>query len=152
MRTGNRKTWRIASALAVLGVVPIVIDQLVETDREQVTARLEGLAEAVVANDARRALSFFEGGEHLDVENGMNRVHVHEGLRIKQVKVDVNDSSADCDFRANGMVDVQGIASNRHVATRWKLTWEKKSDDWKITRVTRLNPVTGEDMGMFAAQ
>ena len=93
MRTGNKRTWQIAGAFAVLGVIPIVIDQLVETDREQVTTNLQDLAEAVVAGDVRRTLNFFEGGENVQIESQMKRVNVHEGLRIKQVKVDVDGSN-----------------------------------------------------------
>lgn len=154
-RSGNKKVWQLAAVFIVLAIVPLVVDQLVETDREVITSSLHELADAVVDSDLTRALSFLEAGDMLSgsarevVERGLDQIDVHEGLRIKGIVIKVDGTEATSDFRANGTVDVKNVASDQHAVSRWLLAWKKSGGDWKVTKITRLNPLTGDTMGTY---
>ena len=155
MRSGQKSMKSMAIIAVLLAIVPQIVDRLVETDREVLTQRLSDLRDTVVAGNINAALQFVDGGENLpgsareQIESGMNRVNVHEDLRIKGVKIDVQNRKATSDFRANGTVDVKNFADGRYVATRWRLTWEKRSSGWKITLIEEFDPVRGEVIRVF---
>ena len=158
MRSGESKFWKIAAAFVALAVIPFVTDQLIQTDREVVMDELLRLRDTVVSGNATATLELVDGKDALPgsaaetIRQGMSIVKVHEGLRIKSVQVETNGTEATSDFRANGTVDVKGVASNRHAATRWRLKWVKRAAGWKIKVVERLNPLTGEVMGVFSSE
>ena len=152
-RTQTGIAWKLCGVCLLLAVLPFVTDQLVETDREQVTEHLVELAEAVRSNNTSKVLGFvkgMDGDAHQTVEEGMKRVNIRS-LRIKDVRIDASSGEGTSDFRANGSVDVTGIVSDKHVATRWVLDWSRLGDEWKVTKITRLDPLKGEPMGTFDA-
>ncbi len=154
LRTGNKKVLRWAGASAICMLVPFVVDRLVSTDREQIRESLDGLSRAVIDGDAERAVRFVDKAEAPDnptrklIEQGLQQVDVTEDMHIKGVVIRVNGDSATCDFRANGTVALRGVTT-RHVATRWLLQWEHRPDGWKIIKVTRLDPVSGDEIGAW---
>ncbi|MFK7820017.1 MAG: hypothetical protein AB8G99_14940 [Planctomycetaceae bacterium] len=155
MRSGQKSMKGMAIIALLLAFVPPIVDRMIETDREVLTKHLSDLRDAVVAGDVSAALQFVDGGDNLpgsareQIESGMAKVDVQDNLRIKGIKIDVKDKQATSDFRANGTVDVKNYADGRHVATRWRLTWDKRGSDWKVTLIERLDPVRGEVMGVF---
>ncbi len=156
IRSGQSKLRNIAVIVAVLAVIPFVTDQLIQTDREVITKHLTELRDAVVSGNANAALAFVDSKDQLpgsaaeQIQRGMDMVNVHDNLHLKGVQVEVSGAEATSDFRANGTVDVKNIASGRHVATRWRLTWSKRATEWKITLLERLDPLNGEVIGVFS--
>jgi hypothetical protein len=157
LRSRAKSMQGMAAIAILLACVPPIVDRLVQTDREDLTEHLSDLRDAVVSGDISAALKFVEGGDNLpgsartQIESGMSRIDVQDDLRIKGVKIDVNNQQATSDFRANGTVDVKNFADGRYVATRWRLTWGKRNSDWKITLIERLDPVRGEVMDVFGS-
>jgi len=156
MKTHQKKLWRVVHVCLALAAVPVLVDFLVETPREQVTGELESLADAVRQNDIQQTLSFVGAmnADNADVRNlieqGMPRIDV-QSLRLKTVRISAADSKATSDFRANGSVGLTRMGGSRHVATRWVLNWRKTGDDWKITAINRLDPISGDVINTFAA-
>lgn len=149
MRTLQKKAWRVAQVCVGLALIPLAIDFLVETPREQVTSTLESLADAVRKNDAEKTLSFLGlEGVRQNVRAEMQRFEV-QSLRLKTVRIKATETTATSDFRANGSVALTEAGGSRHVATRWVLEWTKEGDNWKIGRVRYVNPVTGEVIREF---
>ncbi len=75
-------------------------------------------------------------------------------LRITDVSVEMlsQGSRARCHFRANGRFEVIGFGDIGHQATRWELTWQREGGAWKVIRIRRLNPITGEEMDQRSAR
>lgn len=158
LRTGLKKYHRTAGICIGLMLIPIVIDALVHTDPEQISESIDDLAQAVIDDDAEHAISFVDDADKLSnqtrqtIQRGLDMVDVRENLRIKAMQIRVSGDTATSDFRANGTVDVRDVTSGRHVASRWLLNWRKSDEGWKITKVTRLDPVNGDPMGTFTAE
>lgn len=158
LRSGQEKHRKIAIIIALLAVVPFITDQLITTDREAITRTLFELRDAVVSGNAQAALAFVDGGENIpgstaeQVQRGMDLVNVHDDMRLKSIQVEASGGKATAEFRANGTIDVKNVATERYAPTRWRLTWVKRADDWKITVVERLDPLKGEVIDVFASQ
>lgn len=150
MRTSQKQAWRVAQICAGLAVVPLITDFLIETDREQVTASLTSLRNAVRQNDVQATIGFIKDeGLRTTVERQMRRIDV-QSLRLKAIQIKADGTSAVSDFRANGSASLKGMSGGRHVATRWVLDWRKTGNEWKITGITQINPVTGEPQATFS--
>ena len=128
----------------------MVTDFLIETSREQVEASLKSLSETVGQNNVQATIAFIDDEDlKARIEREMPRFEI-QSLRLKGIQIKADGTSAVSDFRANGSASLKGMGAGRHVATRWVLDWTKKSNGWKITGITRLNPITGEPEGIFA--
>jgi len=73
-------------------------------------------------------------------------VTIEGELRITDVQTELrsDDSIATTHFRANGAASFGGISGR--TPTRWELTWQQIGGEWKVTKATRLNPITGEQL------
>jgi hypothetical protein len=107
------------------------------------------MAAAFEARDAQGLLSHISAREASlqALVSGAFKLITHvEGLHITDVSVDVlaAGSRARSHLRANGRFTAAGYGDIGHQPTRWELTWQKEAGDWKLIKVTRLNPISGE--------
>lgn len=59
------------------------------------------------------------------------------------------DTQAVSHFRANGTVVPENYG-DQHVATRWEVSWRKEAGEWKVYKIVRLNPITGEPINLLS--
>lgn len=155
-RAANRSSLRgamLAGATAMLAGIPILIDWLVVTDREQVAANVEGVVRAFEAGDADRTLAYFDEaavGERAMATIALRLVTVEDPLSLKDISVAPLDERAiEATFRVNGTVLVRG-SSVGHQATMWSTIWQKSGDQWRIARVQQRDPLTGEPLNQLS--
>lgn len=82
---------------------------------------------------------------------GLNMVDLSEDFRVKSVSIEMNsDTQATARVRANGHAQLKsGGGGGQHMPTFWETVWNKQGEDWKLSKVTRLNPANGDPMGTF---
>ena len=152
----RRTSLLIATIISGAGIAGTwLIDELVVTDREQVTASVLTLADDVRRLDLNSTLRFISPREDdlkHQVELGFNLISEIEYLTITDVSVDVfgEGGRARSHFRANGRIHVKGHGDIGHQPTRWELTWQKEGSDWKVVDIERLNPITGETIATLS--
>ncbi|WP_339732804.1 hypothetical protein [uncultured Gimesia sp.] len=130
-----------------------VLELNIITTRETVEADLYGLVNAFQDKEADTTLNYISpraDGLRQMVQIALNLVTIDGELRITDVQTELRseDSVATTHFRANGAATF-GSFSGRH-PTRWELTWQKMGGEWKVTKASRLNPITGEELQPMA--
>ena len=87
------------------------------------------------------------------VEVALALVNVKDDLRITDLNVEMKsaNSRAVAHFRANATVSA-AVGDLGHQPSRWQVTWQRESDNWKVVKVDRLNFFTGEIIDTFAQQ
>jgi hypothetical protein len=158
----NRKPLYFALAAVCLVAIPLVfvIEQAIVTPGEEVELQIAALREAVVADDLERTLSFFSKSAVLErtlVTSGMSIVRVNPDVHVTDVSVQTmaENTQAVSHLRANGTFVGRGAASiggERHFPTRWRVSWRKEAGEWKIYGLERLDPITGERIGILSAE
>ena len=143
-------------AVACLLLIPAVYfaERAIVTPAEEVEADVLALRDAVVAGDVERTLSFFSATalpERTAVAAALALADVQDDLRITDLDVSTFgvDTQAVSHFRANGTVSSRAFGDHR-VATRWEVSWRKEAGDWKLYKIERLNPITGEPIGLLS--
>lgn len=139
---------------AVLGVVVYVVERQIVTERERVEQSIYEVSAAFQRRDVNGTLSHFSEQAILlkgIVMTALAAVQVHDDLRITDVSIEMrnDDSRARSHFRANGSFDVIGYGDVGHQPTRWNVDWQKEAGEWRIIKVERLDPITGESMDYF---
>ncbi len=144
--------------LAATGI--FIIERVIVTDAERLEQSVYHLAEACVSGDIEKT-SNFASSQKPEIAGviraGMTLVDVKEDLGVSDLQVTMNPDgqTAKTHFRANGTFAMNPVAQNmgqdfeQHVASRWLLTWTKTGDEWKIIDLTRLHPLSGEEMGVL---
>lgn len=146
---------------ALLGAAAFFVERLIVTEAERVEASVYGLAQACVSGDVDDTLAYVAPEQVIVrevIRNGMKLVDVGEDLTVTDlhVKLAPDRNTATSHFRANGTVALSGSTNQihldyaQHVSTRWLLTWSRLDDEWKISQLTRLNPISGETMNPLA--
>jgi len=144
------------ACLALAGAAYVVEGQLV-TESERLEIAIEETVLSVKAGDKAAVLDRISV-KAPDVRGwfaaAMDRFEVLDEVRVKQVSVElkVQNSRAVTSFRANGPIRDKHSGAVGRGATRWEFTWQREADDWRIIRVTRLDPFTGEEIDRFAPQ
>ena len=140
--------------LAAVAIVVYVVEQQIVTERERVEQSITDVAAAFQRRDVDGTLAHFS--EHAILLKGLvmtalAAVQVQDDLRITDVSIAMRnaDSRASSHFRANGTFDVVGYGTVGHQPTRWNVDWQKEAGEWRIIKVERLDPVTGEPMDPF---
>lgn len=140
--------------IILLLIATFVVERMFVTDREMIETRLRQLVDTF-CQESRDGSRTNEPvcTEYFAVSNKRDRSRVAAAVslvRISDCRVtDVNtqitnqETRAVTRFRANGNV-VVGSAGG-HYASRWEVTWQKESGDWKITTTRMLNVMTGEE-------
>jgi hypothetical protein len=156
----RQRTWMLITCigLSILSGVIFVIEGAIVTPGEEVEQRVEDLAVAFQRQDLKQTLGFISPNNiqfNQRVRSGMAMIQSVERLRITGLVVEQQEGNRlMSDFRANGRIVVTGAGDLGNRPTRWQLTWEREEEDgqWKIVGVTRLNPITGEEMGVLSAR
>jgi len=123
------------------------------TERERVESDLYGLISAFEKKEVEPTLNYIspraEGLRAL-VQTALNLVTIDGRLRITDVLTELKseNSIATTHFRANGAATFGGFSGSS--PTRWELTWQKMGGEWKVTKASRLNPITGEPLRVMA--
>lgn len=158
--SSRKSTPLILGALLLLAAGACLLwDEFVETPAEKVTKYVYDLAHAFQKEDADKTLSYISPRCRSRVSIGMavGKVKVKDDLRISDVHVRFREANsvAITHFRANASVSAQmaGFTGDfGYQPSRWELEWQKEAGDWKVIEVKRLNPITGKEVGFFAAE
>jgi hypothetical protein len=151
------RTRMLAVAFVGMAVGLYFLEAWIVTPAEHVEGRLESL----LAQFKTENLSAI--GEHIDdgspklretAEQGLKLVMLDKGFHLQDLNITVSDDgqSADAELRANGTMTVRQANTPYHASTRWKTRWINRGDTWKLAEVQRLNPITGEELGILDAQ
>lgn len=140
----------------VLAGGALVFERATVTPREQIQQHILDMAQAFEDREEEQVLDYVSvQAEHLrnQVRLGFATVEKVENLRITDTSVTMlaANSRARLHFRANGTFTVRGYGDIGHKPTRWQMTWQQEGGLWKIIDVQRLNPMTGEPIGLLTA-
>jgi hypothetical protein len=157
-----RRGKLIGGGLILAAVLVWGLDSVVESPAEQLEARLHGLRSAFVSDDIELVHTFVaEECEELRVvaEQALDLVQIAPTMSIRsyEAQISADGQSADVNFRANGGVTprssdvtISGFGA-QHVATRWSTHWIREADNWVLDRATRLDPLSGQEIGTLSA-
>ncbi len=151
-----QRSWQLAGLLLLAAAGVYFAEQSIVTGREQLELRLDGLRLAFVSDDLQQIQAFLSPNapELLQTaESGLKLVRVTGGVHLKEVEVQVqqNGQQATVQFRANGPVLLREPQQSLHIATRWKTTWEWTAGEWLLQDVQRLDPLSGQPIGILSA-
>lgn len=140
----------------VLCGVVYVVEYFYETPGELIESHVTDVIAAF--QDKRTDDTLYYFSESAQIERGLimwgiESITVHDDLRITDVEVQLfsEGSQATSRFRANGTIEGRGFSPVRQ-PSHWRFTWRLEGGQWKITRVERLDVVTGEPTGLRAPQ
>lgn len=139
--------------LLVLGPVIYAFEQRTVTDREQVEDSVYSVTAAFERQDRSDVLKHI-GAQEIILHNvanwAMDNVQPDGPLNVTDVSVTMhnNNTRADAHFRVNGSISVLSMGKVGHRASRWELTWQKEGGNWRIIDIERLDPISGERMGI----
>ena len=149
---GRGKLLIAAGCCAVLAGLAVAAKAVIVTEAERVEATVAELADAVVAGDADAAVAYFTRDAvfaRAAVRAGLGLVDVADDVRLTDFRTAADGDEATCHFRANATFTLLGKGFEGRRPTRWRTRWRKVGDDWRIARVIRLNPITGEELGFL---
>lgn len=149
--------------VALCGIVFVVERQIV-TERERVEQHLldfavafqqdslqQGLGNLLIPGPEPQSLSFISlsaGSTRRMAAAALNLVDLPDAVRISDIRTTLSnlDSRAVTQFRASASIRMPGSADALHHPSRWELTWQRESGNWRILRATRLHFMTGEPL------
>ena len=149
---GKTKLLAAAGACVLLAAAVVGLERVTVSEPERIEAAVAELAAVVVAGDADAAVAFFTPEAVLArgaVRAGMALVDVQDDVRLTDFATTVAGDGATCHFRANATFTLVGRGFSQRTPTRWETRWERRGDEWLIAGVTRLNPISGEQMGVL---
>ncbi|WP_171187229.1 hypothetical protein [Alienimonas chondri] len=151
--SGRAKFLAVAAVCFLTGAGAFGADWYIVTEAEKVEAHVRDLAEAVVAGDSEKALSYFSVTaipERLAVATGMSMATFDDDLSLSDwsTVVTANDTQAVSGFRANGTIRVAQIGE-LYKPSMWELVWRKEAGEWKIVDVHRFDPITEKPIGLL---
>jgi hypothetical protein len=154
---GGAKGRSTALACSAAAVGLYFLESVIVTPGEQVEQSLQTLLQGFIEEDADRIDSQIadEAPELKEqARRGLELVLVHKSFHLKDIVVTVrpDGQSAEAELRANGSLTVRQAQTPYHAATRWRTNWKREGDGWKLTEVHRLNPVTGDEIGVLERQ
>ncbi|MGC1273627.1 MAG: nuclear transport factor 2 family protein [Planctomycetaceae bacterium] len=154
----NGRTLFLALAAGCLLLIPIVflVEEAIVTPAEEVEQQIYAIRDAVIRDDVKATLDFLSSTavrEKALVATAMAVGHVQPDARITDVSIDVKGGGtvATSHFRANGVFTGNGVlvSGDHRFPTRWRATWRKEAGRWKIFALERLDPITGEPIGLM---
>lgn len=134
----------------------LVFERARVTPAERIQQHLLDMAQAFEDREQEQVLDYLSlQAEHLrnQVRLGFALVEKVENLRITDTSVTMlaAGSRARLHFRANGTITARGYGDIGHRPTRWQMTWQQEGGQWKVIDIQRLNPMTGEPIGLLDA-
>jgi hypothetical protein len=154
----RRNSWWLTGAIACIALSGgvLVFERSTLTPREQIEQHILDMARAFQDRDEQKVLDFVsvQAGEvRSQVRLGFATVEEVENLRITDTSVTMlaPGSRAKLHFRANGTIRLRVFGDIGHHPTRWLMTWQQEGGQWKAIDIQRLNPITGEPIGLLDA-
>jgi len=152
----RRSWWLVGMAGCVaLAIGTLVFERAIVTPGEQIEQHLLELSQAFQDHDEQTMLSFVSPRAdklRSQIRLGLAMVERVEQLRITDTSVTLlaEGSRAKLHFRANGSFELAGGFGNLgHKPTRWMMTWQQEGGVWKAIDVQRLDPITGDPVGLL---
>lgn len=162
----QRRSGYLVGVFVCLGLCGVVwfVEQQIMTEREIVETRLYDFATSVQRESLQRGVAnLILGGPEPETfkfisatandvrefaRQALDMVDIQEDVRISDVRTTLtnNQSRATTQFRATATVSVTAYGNVGRQPTRWELTWQRENGIWKVTRVTRLNFMSGEPL------
>ncbi len=162
----QRRLGYLVGVFVCLGLCGVVwfVEQQIITEREIVETRLYDFATSVQRESLQRGVAnLILGGPEPETfkfisatandvrefaRQALDMVDIQEDVRISDVRTTLtnNQSRATTQFRATATVSVTAYGNVGRQPTRWELTWQRENGIWKVTRVTRLNFMSGEPL------
>lgn len=145
-----RKVGLICAALA--GMVYMLEDRIVSTrENIEVAANqiLEGFQnedlDAIAAHVSQNSPELL-----MTASDGLELVTIERSFHIRSVDVESEaEEELVVRIRANGTVTRRTNGMSQHVPEYWETTWVREDSDWKLSKATRLDPMTGKPRGTF---
>lgn len=141
------KTTRIGFAIAgaafiLLAIVGVVIESIVETDREAITSQLEQIALDVQSRDIPKILEHIHSGAvetRRQAESNLQSYTVRKArvTKIHEIVVRRDSDPAEADVKLNAVVDVDDYRGA--IAFTVTLRWE--DDRWKVAAYQYHEPL-----------
>ncbi len=154
--SSRRAAFAAGSVLLILACIPIyLIEQSIVTEAELIEAAVDDMVLAVQQGDAERCLSHISrqasdpsyAALAMQVQWAVTFLDIEKSPRVtdRSVELKAEGSRAIAHFRVNGRAapKITG-GDSQEFRTRWRLTWRKEADEWKVIKVNRLNVLTGE--------
>lgn len=137
----------------LLSIGVYLVESWVVTTSEQLEDNVYALTAAFQQKKPDETLAFFSESaltERLLVRWAMEAVDVEDDLRVTDVQVELlaDETRAKVQFRANATVRVSMYSG--HAPSRWRLTWQKENDAWKIIKVERLHVTQNTELPIQA--
>jgi ketosteroid isomerase-like protein len=154
---GGSKGRSMALICVAAAVGLYVLESAIVTPGEEVEQNLQSMLKGFIDEDAKQINAHIADDvpELKDMaKRGLEMVQVHQGFHLREIVVTVSDDgqTAEAELRANGSLTVRQAQTPYHAATRWRTHWKRKGDSWKLMEVHRLNPVTGDEIGVLERQ
>ena len=151
---GDSRGKSIALAFAIVAVGVYFLEASIVTPSEQIEASLEDLLKGFVAENLEAI------NQKIDDQSPALKEYAKKGLALVSldksfhmqdivVKVASDGQTAEAELRANGSLTVRQANMPTHAATRWRTNWKLHRDGWKLSEVHRLNPLTGDEIGVL---
>jgi len=153
LQRGRRQI--VASAVFFLAAAAILLaDHFIITETKRVEAGIYGLAKAVQAGNVEQCLDFFSPNDKADrqlVTTAVGMVEIDGSIHITDLSIKMSsaESRAVSTFRATATAKYQGRSDR--VPTRWELTWQREGNDWKVTRIRRLQLIGDQETNPLSA-
>ena len=155
MWNSNRRGVLLAAAVGclLLCVGFFFLERAIVTEGERLQMIVVSLCDDF-RNKRPATLNYFSNTApvlKVQVLAAMALVDVDKDLRLTdfQSHVTNQNSRGTVHFRANATMSVTGHGNVGHQPARLNLTFQREQGEWKIIEVERLNPLTGEKMGLL---
>ena len=154
---GEPRLRTAAVVCLVLAAFAYITESLIVTPGEQLETTLQQMLERFQNHDEVGVDALIaDAADNLrqTARDGLAQVDLHDSFHLKDLAITVSDdgTTADAELRANGTLTIRSSQSLHFASTRWKTKWAMVDDSWKLTEVRRLNVLTGEEIGVLAAQ
>ena len=154
---GSKKSQVIAVGCAIAATGLYFLEGFIVTPAEDVEQNLQSMLKGFVAHDLTaidRLIAAESPGLKETARQGLDLAQLDDDFHMKDIAVTVIDDGkfAEVHLRANGSLIVRQNNTPYHAMTRWRTKWVHQDGTWKLVSVHRLNPVTGEEIGVLEAE
>ena len=150
---GNTRLRQAAPVLLLAAAGVFVLSKMIVSTAECLQQITEEVLEEFKERDVNGIAAWIspESPELVDTaKQGLERVVIENDFHIQRTDVQLtSDTSAAVRVRANGNVTHRTHHLTQRVSELWDTTWFRESGDWKLTKATRLHPLTGNPIGTF---
>jgi ketosteroid isomerase-like protein len=154
---GDARGRMIALVFVLIAVGLYFLESAIVTPAEEVERGLQTMLNGFLAEDLQaihNQIADDAPGLRDKAKQGLELVSLDKNFHMQDIVVTVADDqqTAKAELRANGTLTVRQASTPYHAAPRWRTQWSRHRDGWKLSQVQRLNPMTGEEIGVLDAQ